>query len=83
MLSRSSRLVGRCPSWSFSSSSSISEDESELEILKLLRFGRDLLPSSSSIWVSDDARSCSGPLGLAGVPFDDIDTLVRKEPRAL
>jgi hypothetical protein len=68
MLSRSSRFVGRCPSWCSSfSSSAMSEDVSELDELELLLRGRGFLPSSSSTWVSDEGRSGNCAAGLADV----------------
>jgi hypothetical protein len=57
MLAWSSRLEGRWPSWSRSFSDSSKSDEvSESDELMLRRVGRDLRPSSSSTWVSDEGR---------------------------
>jgi hypothetical protein len=82
MLSRNSRFVGRWPSYceSFSSSSK-SDDEFELDVLVLLRLGRDRLPSSNSTWVSDEDTFCicgSGPAAVGSdcrdmVWYDEVD----------
>ena len=59
MLLRSSFRVGRCPSWSFSSSSQSLDDESEGDVS--LRLDLGCLPLSKSRFADEDDEDVASP----------------------